>query len=137
MDILTSLSKLLLPAEVFDYFTITSVSDHGDEVELFLEEKDVIHKPEKGHEYERNGFYETMTVQDYPIRGKRKIRLRSWRTSPSASPCCAESALTRRRTFLYSSNRTRVSASLCFSSVSMISQMPRRSGYSKCKFILM
>ena len=81
MDILTSLSKLLLPAEVFDYFTITSVSDHGDEVELFLEEKDVIHKPEKGHEYEKNGFYETMMVQDYPIRGKRallRIKRRRW-----------------------------------------------------------
>ena len=71
MDILTSLSKLLLPGEVFDYFTITSVSEHKDEVELFLEEKDIIHHPEKGHEYEKNGFYDTMTVQDYPIRGKR------------------------------------------------------------------
>ena len=71
MDILTSLSKLLLPAEVFDYFTITSVSEHGNEVELFLEEKDIIHHPEKGHEYEKNGFYDTMTVQDYPIRGGR------------------------------------------------------------------
>ena len=81
MDILTSLSKLLLPAEVFDYFTITSVSEHKDEVELFLEEKDIIHKPEKGHEYEKNGFYETMTVQDYPIRGKRallRIKRRRW-----------------------------------------------------------
>jgi hypothetical protein len=81
MDILTSLSKLLLPSEVFDYFTITSVSDHKDEVELFLEEKDIIHKPEKDHEYEKNGFYEEMTVQDYPIRGKRallRIKRRRW-----------------------------------------------------------
>ena len=66
---------------IFDYFTITSVSEHKDEVELFLEEKDIIHKPEEGHEYEKNGFYDTMTVQDYPIRGKRallRIKRRRW-----------------------------------------------------------
>ena len=57
------------------------MSEHRGEVELFLEEKDIIHKPEKGHEYEKNGFYDTMTVQDYPIRGKRallRIKRRRW-----------------------------------------------------------
>lgn len=81
MDILTSLSKLLLPVEVFEYFTITSVSDNGQVVELFLEEKDHLHHPEEGHEYEKNGFYEAMTVQDYPIRGKKsllRIKRRRW-----------------------------------------------------------
>ena len=81
MDILTSLSKLLLPGEVFEYFTITSVSDDGKVVELFLEEKDIIHHKEEGHEYEKNGFYEPMTIQDYPIRGKKallRIKRRRW-----------------------------------------------------------
>ena len=81
MDIVTSLSKLLLPEEVFEYFTITSVSDDGKVVELFLEEKDIIHHPAVGHEYEKNGFYNAMTVQDYPIRGKKallQIKRRRW-----------------------------------------------------------
>lgn len=78
---MTTLSKLLLPQEVFDYFDITSVSDDGKEVVIYLEEKDIIHHPEGGHVYEKNGFYEAMTVQDYPIRGKRallRIKRRRW-----------------------------------------------------------
>ncbi len=81
MDILTSLSRLLLPAEVFEYFTITDISDNGTVVNIFLEEKDIIHQPVSGHEYEKNGFYEMMTIQDYPIRGKKallNIKRRRW-----------------------------------------------------------
>ena len=82
MDIHTSLSRLLLPSEVFEYFTITDISDNGTVVNIFLEEKDIIHQPESGHEYEKNGFYETMTIQDYPIRGKKallNIKRRRWK----------------------------------------------------------
>ena len=71
----------MLPEEVFAYFTITSVKEDGKVVELYLEEKDQIHHPEPGHEYEKNGFYEAMTVQDYPIRGRKallRIKRRRW-----------------------------------------------------------
>lgn len=43
MSILTSPNKWLLPTEVFECFIITSVSDNGQVVELFLEEKNLIH----------------------------------------------------------------------------------------------
>lgn len=81
MDILETLSRLLLPAEVFEYFTITHITDDDNVVNIYLEEKDIIHRPEKGHEYEKNGFCEAMTVQDYPIRGKKallNIKRRRW-----------------------------------------------------------
>lgn len=81
MDLLTSLSRILLPGEVFEYFTLTSVKDDNEVVELFLEEKDIIHCPIAGHEYEKNGFYEEMSIQDFPIRGKKallRIKRRRW-----------------------------------------------------------
>ncbi|WP_195470353.1 hypothetical protein [Bacteroides xylanisolvens] len=47
MGILTSPNKLLLPTEVFECFIITSISDNGQVVELFLEEKNLIHHLER------------------------------------------------------------------------------------------
>ena len=81
MDILSTLSRLLLPEEVFEYFTITDITDNDAVVNIFLEEKDIIHNPASGHKYEKNGFYEMMTIQDYPIRGKKallNIKRRRW-----------------------------------------------------------
>ena len=81
IDILSTLCRLLLPEEVCEYYTITDITDNDAVVNIFLEEKDIIHNPASGHEYEKNGFYEMMTIQDYPIRGKKallNIKRRRW-----------------------------------------------------------
>lgn len=80
-DIQKTMGMLLLPKEVNEYFTISCIDIKEDIVNIELEERDEYRGAEAGHEYERNGFYETMNVQDFPLRGKKtmlRIKRRRW-----------------------------------------------------------
>lgn len=80
-ELQTLMGQLLLPEEVNNYFTIVGIKIKGKIVEIELEEKDQYHTPEEGHVYEKNGFYETMTIQDFPLRDRcsmLKIKRRRW-----------------------------------------------------------
>lgn len=76
-----TLSQILLPDEVSHYFTITDIKNAGNTVEIYLEENDEYLTPEDGHEYDKNGFYEPMNIQDFPLRGRKtilKVKRRRW-----------------------------------------------------------
>lgn len=76
----TTLSSLLLPECLLNYFSIVHIENQDTEVHLFLEESSIA--PErKGFSYLSKGFTESSTVQDFPIRGKAvylHIKRRKW-----------------------------------------------------------
>ena len=75
------LIKLLLPTELFEYFSIVNVEVSGKEVHVYLDEKAI--KPE-GYELVKlisKGFHAEIVVQDFPLRNKAvflHIRRRRW-----------------------------------------------------------
>jgi hypothetical protein len=75
------LIKLLLPAELFEYFAIVKVEMPEKAVHVYLDEKAI--KPE-GYELVKlisKGFHAEAVVQDFPLRNKAvflHIRRRRW-----------------------------------------------------------
>jgi hypothetical protein len=75
------LIKLLLPAELFEYFAIVNVEVLEKEVHVYLDEEAI--KPE-GYELVKlisKGFHPEIIVQDFPLRNKAvflHIRRRRW-----------------------------------------------------------
>ena len=75
------LLKLLLPAEIFEYFEILKVVSDDNTVQLHLDERDI--KPEKyaGQKLTSKGFHPSAMIQDYPLRNKAvflHVRRRRW-----------------------------------------------------------
>lgn len=73
--------KLFFPEELLEMFEIVSYEKSEDEYVFFLDEK--LNYPEgySGEELESKGFYDAVTVGDFPLRGKPrkyKIRRRKW-----------------------------------------------------------
>jgi len=76
-----SLIKLLLPAEIFEYFEILKVLSDDKTVHVHLDERDI--KPEKyaGQKLTSKGFHPSAMIQDYPLRNKAvflHVRRRRW-----------------------------------------------------------
>ena len=68
-DSFTDLLKLLLPEIIVDYFELTSY-EKGDEIlHLYLKEINSIPKEHRDSKLSSKGFFEEITVQDFPIRG--------------------------------------------------------------------
>jgi transposase len=68
-DSFTDLLKLLLPEIIVDYFELTSY-EKGDEIlHLYLKEINSIPKEHRGSKLSSKGFFDQITVQDFPIRG--------------------------------------------------------------------
>lgn len=73
--------RLLLPEGTLDYFNISDVKESSTEITIYLEEKNEVPKEYSESKVERKGFYDPITVQDFPIRGKKvylNIRRRRW-----------------------------------------------------------
>lgn len=73
--------KLFFPEELLEMFEIVSFKKSEDEYVFFLDEK--LNHPEgySREELESKGFYDEVTVSDFPLRGKPrkyKIRRRKW-----------------------------------------------------------
>jgi hypothetical protein len=77
----STLIKLILPEELFDFFLLVDLEVKDNQVHVYLEEKDM--KPE-GFETEKltsKGFHAPITIQDFPLRDKPMylhIRRRRW-----------------------------------------------------------
>ena len=72
---------LLLPEGLLDYFQILKVDENPFEVKIYLEEKNNINLDSSLVKYESKGFYPSVLVNDFPIRGRRlllDIRRRRW-----------------------------------------------------------
>lgn len=73
--------RLLLPEGTLDYFNISDVKESSTEITIYLEETNEVPKEYSESKVERKGFYDPITVQDFPIRGKKvylNIRRRRW-----------------------------------------------------------
>ncbi|MGD9930252.1 MAG: hypothetical protein AB7U05_09540 [Mangrovibacterium sp.] len=80
-DQYSSLIRLILPEELFEFFLMVDHEVTNKQVHVYLEEKDL--KPE-GYESEKltsKGFHSPITIQDFPLRDKPlflHIRRRRW-----------------------------------------------------------
>jgi len=75
------LVKLLLPAELFDYFEITNLIVEDRSVAVFLDERDIKPVAYTGQKLTSKGFHPETIVQDFPIRNKAvylHVRRRRW-----------------------------------------------------------
>ena len=73
--------RLLLPEGTLDYFIIADVKESSTDIVIFLEEKNEVPSEYSNMKVESKGFYDTVVVQDFPIRGKKlflNIRRRRW-----------------------------------------------------------
>lgn len=76
-----ALIQLLLPKEIFDYFTLRKLEVTENKIHAYLDEENNV--PE-GYEEEKlisKGFHSSITIQDFPIRDKPMflhVRRRRW-----------------------------------------------------------
>jgi hypothetical protein len=61
--------KLLLPAIIVDYFELTSYKKGEEILHLYLKEINSIPKEYRQSKLSSKGFFDEITVQDFPIRG--------------------------------------------------------------------
>ncbi len=86
MNLSLDLLKLLLPELLVTHFDITSHSIEQDTVRLHFEEKKDTPKEEKHRSLIAHGFHKEITIQDFPLRGKKvflHIKRRRWLDKPS------------------------------------------------------
>lgn len=73
--------ELILPEGMLKYFEVTSVDTLKDRYSIYLVEKNLLPGEFSGQRLESNGFYEEITVKDFPLRGKScylHVKRRRW-----------------------------------------------------------
>lgn len=73
--------SFLLPPGLLDYFTILLVEENEKELIIHLEEQNNLNTGQEKPLYESKGFYPSVLINDFPIRGKKlllNIRRRRW-----------------------------------------------------------
>lgn len=68
-DSFIDLLKLLLPEIIVDYFELTSYKKEEEVLHLYLKEINSIPKEYRESKLSSKGFFDEITVQDFPIRG--------------------------------------------------------------------
>lgn len=72
------LIELILPEGILEYFDVIRVEKEKDSYIIYLEEKNI---PPSEEKLLSKGFYEPVTIQDFPLRGKAcflKVKRRRW-----------------------------------------------------------
>lgn len=72
---------LILPQGILEYFLLTDFTSSSSEISLYMEEKNVIPEEYGSDKLLSKGFFDEITVQDFPLRGKAvylHIRRRRW-----------------------------------------------------------
>jgi hypothetical protein len=69
-DSFKSLLPLLLPDGLLVYFTLSNHNFDEETLHIYLEEKNVIPDEHAGQKILSKGFFESVTIQDIPIRGR-------------------------------------------------------------------
>jgi len=75
------LLKLILPESLDEYFELTSHRKEGEDLHLYLREVNTIPEEYHGQKLTSKGFFDEVTIQDFPIRGYRvflHITRRRW-----------------------------------------------------------
>lgn len=80
---LNSLLRLVLPETFCNYFELIKVvkNDKDELMDLYLQEKNEIPDEFKGAKLSSKGFYDEVTIQDFPIRGYQvflHVKRRRW-----------------------------------------------------------
>ena len=86
MDAYIDLLKILLPELLITHFDLTSHQIEGDVLHLHFEEKSGIPKEFSSNLVIAHGFHKVITIQDFPVRGKKvflHIKRRRWLDKPS------------------------------------------------------
>jgi len=76
----TTLISLFLPEGLLDHFVVVKI-DTGEYLTIYMEEKSHPPTGEKEDKFISKGFYDAITIQDFPIRKKAcylNIRRRKW-----------------------------------------------------------
>jgi len=68
-DSYSELIKLLLPEIIVEYFELTSYKKGDEILHLYLKEVNSIPKEYRQSKLSSKGFFNEITVQDFPIRG--------------------------------------------------------------------
>ena len=79
-DYLNMLARIVLPAQILDYFLISGVEQISKEIYISLDEK-MTPELSKDLHFESKGFMAAVSVTDFPIRDHKvilKIRRRRW-----------------------------------------------------------
>ena len=79
-DYLNMLARIVLPAQILDYFLISGVEQISKEIYISLDEKMNLELSKDLH-FESKGFMAAVSVTDFPIRDHKvilKIRRRRW-----------------------------------------------------------
>ena len=77
----TDLISLLLPEEIVEYFDIIRIEKPPEHFIIELDEKNNPPKLDLGEKLISKGFYEPVTIQDFPLRGRAcylMVRKRRW-----------------------------------------------------------
>ena len=77
----SDLLNAVLPKGILEYFTIDKVDQHGESINIHLQEKNIIPEEYIHDKLTSKGFYDEIKVQDFPIRGKAVylyIKRRRW-----------------------------------------------------------
>lgn len=80
-DSFKALLPLLIPEGVSDYFEMNHYSKEEQRLDIFLEEMNIIPQEYKANKLISKGFFEAITLQDFPIRGLQvylHVKRRSW-----------------------------------------------------------
>lgn len=75
------LLSLLLPSGLVELFELDKVDLLSDGYHLHLSQKNIPPKGLEGHKLESKGFFESVTIRDFPLRGKAcflHLRRRKW-----------------------------------------------------------
>lgn len=80
-DSFKALMPLIIPEGVSDYFQMTHYSQGEGRLDIFLEEMNIIPEEYAGNKLLSKGFFEAITLQDFPIRGQQvylHVKRRRW-----------------------------------------------------------
>jgi len=76
-----ALLKFLLPEGLLDYFEVRDIVLIDNQYHIHLEEQNIHPSEFKGVKLTSKGFFDEVTIQDFPLRGKAcflKVRRRKW-----------------------------------------------------------
>lgn len=77
----TSFIELILPNGLLNYFEVTQITKEEESFKIYLSEKNTPPKENASDKLTSKGFFDEITVQDFPIRGKAAylhIKRRKW-----------------------------------------------------------
>lgn len=80
-DSFKALLPLIIPEGVSDYFEMTHYLKDDIRLDIFLEEMNAIPEEYQGNKLISKGFFEAVTLQDFPIRGLQvylHVKRRRW-----------------------------------------------------------